>query len=84
MSAHKFHGPKGVGALYIRKGVRMNNLIYGGAQERNLRAGTENLASIVGLGQGHRAGRGRTAGLCGAHDCACAIELIDGILKQHP
>ncbi len=51
LSAHKFHGPKGVGALYIRKGVRMSNLIYGGAQERNLRAGTENLASIVGLGK---------------------------------
>jgi len=51
LSAHKFHGPKGVGALYVRKGVRMNNLIYGGAQERNLRGGTENLASIVGLGK---------------------------------
>ncbi len=51
LSAHKFHGPKGVGALYVRKGVRMSNLIYGGAQERNLRGGTENLASIVGLGK---------------------------------
>lgn len=51
MSAHKFHGPKGVGVLYIRKGVRMENLIFGGAQERNLRAGTENLASIVGMGK---------------------------------
>jgi cysteine desulfurase len=51
LSAHKFHGPKGVGALYVRKGVRMNNLIFGGAQERNLRGGTENLASIVGLGK---------------------------------
>lgn len=50
LSAHKFHGPKGVGALYIRKGLRFSNLIEGGAQERNRRAGTENVAGIVGLG----------------------------------
>lgn len=50
LSAHKFHGPKGVGALYIRKGVRINNLVDGGAQENGRRAGTENVASIVGLG----------------------------------
>lgn len=49
MSGHKFHGPKGVGVLYCRKGVPLFNLIYGGAQERNRRAGTENLAGIVGL-----------------------------------
>ena len=51
MSGHKLHAPKGVGALYIRSGVRIDRLIRGGAQERNQRAGTENLASIVGLGQ---------------------------------
>ena len=50
MSAHKFHGPKGVGALYIRKGVRPEIFMQGGAQERGQRAGTENLAGIVGLG----------------------------------
>ena len=50
LSGHKFHAPKGVGALYCRKGIVLNNLIYGGAQERNKRAGTENTASIVGLG----------------------------------
>ncbi|MBQ2700664.1 MAG: cysteine desulfurase NifS [Clostridia bacterium] len=50
MSAHKFHGPKGVGALYIRKGVRPDIFMQGGAQERGQRAGTENLAGIVGLG----------------------------------
>jgi len=49
LSAHKFHGPKGVGVLYIRKGLRFPNLIEGGAQERNRRAGTENIPGIVGL-----------------------------------
>ena len=51
LSAHKFHGPKGVGALYIRKGVKLGALHHGGAQERGQRAGTENLPGIVGLGQ---------------------------------
>ena len=49
VSAHKFHGPKGVGFLYARKGILLTNIIYGGAQERNKRAGTENMASIVGM-----------------------------------
>ncbi|MDI9422848.1 MAG: cysteine desulfurase NifS [Bacillota bacterium] len=49
LSAHKFYGPKGVGALYLRKGVRLNPLIHGGAQEKRRRAGTENVAGIVGL-----------------------------------
>ena len=49
LSGHKFHGPKGIGVLYIRNGLRMSNLIEGGAQERGRRAGTENIASIIGL-----------------------------------
>ncbi len=49
LSAHKFNGPKGVGALYIRSGVRIANIIDGGAQERGKRAGTENLPGIIGL-----------------------------------
>ena len=49
VSAHKFHGPKGVGFLYARKGILLTNIIYGGAQERNKRAGTENMASMVGM-----------------------------------
>ena len=49
LSGHKFHGPKGTGALYCRKGIRLPNLIDGGAQERGKRAGTENVPGIVGL-----------------------------------
>lgn len=51
MSAHKFHGPKGVGALYCKKGTPLFNFVNGGAQESNRRAGTENLAGIVGMAQ---------------------------------
>ncbi len=49
LSAHKFHGPKGVGALYVRRGILLHNLIEGGAQERGKRAGTENIAGIRGM-----------------------------------
>lgn len=49
VSAHKFHGPKGIGALYCRRGIPLFNIIYGGAQERGKRAGTENLPAIVGF-----------------------------------
>ena len=50
LTAHKFHGPKGTGAVYIRKGIRLANLIYGGGQEKGRRAGTENTTGILGLG----------------------------------
>ncbi|MGN1048519.1 MAG: cysteine desulfurase NifS [Eubacteriales bacterium] len=49
LSAHKFHGPKGIGVLYARRGIRLTNLIEGGAQERGKRAGTENLPAIMGM-----------------------------------
>lgn len=48
-SAHKFNGPKGIGFLYIRKGVKLSAYVNGGSQEYGLRAGTENIASIVGM-----------------------------------
>src|SRR5207253_2382153 len=48
-SAHKFHGPKGVGLLYINENVRIKPFVHGGSQERNMRAGTENLYGIVGF-----------------------------------
>ena len=51
LAGHKIYGPKGIGVLYIKKGIKIDNLIHGGAQEKNRRAGTENIASIVGLGK---------------------------------
>ena len=51
LSAHKFHGPKGIGALFARKGIKMDSFLQGGAQERGKRAGTENVPGIIGLGK---------------------------------
>ena len=50
LSAHKLHGPKGIGALYVRKGTRLSPIVFGGGQERGLRSATENVAGIVGFG----------------------------------
>lgn len=83
LSAHKIYGPKGVGALYIRKGLRVPPLIYGGAQERKRRAGTENVAGIVGLGAAiERASQNREAET--ARLTALRDKLISGLLERIP
>ncbi len=83
LSGHKFHGPKGVGALYVRKGTRLDTLLQGGAQERGLRAGTENLAGIVGLGKAITLAvanlEAKSQKLASLRD-----RLIDGILSAIP
>jgi cysteine desulfurase len=61
ISAHKFHAPKGVGALYVRRGITFPPFIIGGHQERNRRAGTENVAAIVGMGKAAEIARERLA-----------------------
>jgi cysteine desulfurase len=83
LSAHKFYGPKGVGALYIRKGVRIENLIHGGGQERKRRAGTENIAGIVGLGKAIELA---TADIPGHNATIKAMRdrLIKGVLEKIP
>jgi len=60
ISAHKIYGPKGIGALYIRKGTKISPLIYGGHQEREMRAGTENTIGIIGFGEAVRVMRERS------------------------
>jgi len=62
LSAHKIYGPKGVGALYVKRGTRLKAFVRGGSQERNRRAGTENVAGIVGLGRAAELAREEMAG----------------------
>ena len=83
LAGHKLYGPKGIGALYIRKGVRIDNLIHGGGQERGRRAGTENIPGVVGLGkaidiatENIEENRARLTVL--------RDKLIDGILERIP
>ena len=57
ISSHKLYGPQGVGALYVRDGVALDPIVYGGGQERGLRSGTENVAGVIGLGEAARLAR---------------------------
>ena len=83
LAGHKLYGPKGIGALYIRRGVRIDNLIHGGGQERGRRAGTENIPGVVGLG--------KAIGIATdnieenrARLTVLRDKLIDGILERIP
>lgn len=80
LSAHKFYGPKGIGALYVRKGIRLDNLVHGGGQERGKRAGTENIPGIIGLGKAIELA---TQDIHEKNQRLTALrdELIEGLLK---
>jgi len=90
LSAHKFHGPKGVGVLYVRDGVRLVPLQHGGGHERNRRSGTENVPGIVGLGAAASLARSEHA-VVSQRMSAMRQQLIDGVatlpgtrLNGHP
>ena len=83
LSGHKFHAPKGIGALYIRKGVHIQQLMQGGAQERGQRPGTENVAGIVGLGEAIRLAT-EDIGARAARMSAIRDHMIARILKEIP
>lgn len=82
-AAHKFYGPKGVGALYIRRGVRIDVNQQGGAQERSRRGGTENLPGIVGMGKAIEMATENLPEHM-ARQTALRDKLIDGILERIP
>ena len=83
LSAHKFNGPKGVGALWIRRGTRMLPILTGGKQERNRRAGTENLPAVAGLGAAARLA-GEKMRSEGARLAALRDRMEEGILSRVP
>jgi cysteine desulfurase len=80
LSGHKIHGPKGVGALYVRKGTPVRSLVYGGGHERGIRSGTENVPGIVGIGKACEVTiRGFDRNV--AHMTRLRDRLMDGLLK---
>jgi cysteine desulfurase len=91
LSAHKLHGPKGIGALYVRPGVELAPIVYGGGQERGLRSATENVAAIVGFGQAALLARAEmgeeSARLVGLRErvlAAVTDEIDNAYLIGHP
>ena len=83
LNAHKFYGPKGVGALYVRKGTRIATMQTGGGQEKGRRTGTENVAGIVGLGVAMRIAAAKRASES-ARQAALRDRLIDGVSERVP
>ncbi|MCE5285432.1 MAG: cysteine desulfurase NifS [Pelosinus sp.] len=83
LSSHKFYGPKGVGVLYVRKGVRLDSVQHGGGQERNVRPGTENVPGIIGLGKAAQIAKQEMPSRM-AHMTALRDKLIKGIQTKIP
>lgn len=81
LSAHKFRGPKGIGALYCRKGIALQPLVYGGGQERGLASGTENVAGMVGLGVAIEEATGENLAPKMEYVRGLTNRLVEGILK---
>jgi cysteine desulfurase NifS len=79
LSGHKIHGPKGIGALYVRKGVTLEPVIHGGKQEASLRAGTENVPAIVGLGRAAELAR---QALVDAHTLAARRDRLEAEIRR--
>ena len=84
LSAHKFHGPKGVGILYVKRGTRFMPYLMGGHQEKHRRAGTENVPYIVGIGKAAQLAQKRLSDGTMARVSALRDELEQGILKTIP
>lgn len=83
MSGHKIYGPKGIGSLYMKKGVKIHNLIHGGAQERRKRAGTENIPAIVGYGKAAEMAKENMENHI-AELTRLRNKLIEGVLERVP
>lgn len=84
MAAHKMHGPKGTGALYVRKGIKLSPVIHGGGQEFGLRSGTENTAGIVGFGASAEMAMNRLASGAVEKESYLRDKLIDGMFARIP